>query len=105
VRLCAERIPAMAKGHMRGGKISGSHSTVIDAAQKVVKLAERLPEVTKVSLGYIKNGLPTGGHHIKCAPIVGGLRVDVRGTHSKQEVFVYTNDLLKTTKALEALFA
>ena len=43
----------MAK-HKTGGKITTSHTSIIDAALPVVEAAEKLPEVTKISLGIIK---------------------------------------------------
>lgn len=93
----------MAKS-FRGGKVNQSHSSAIDAAQKVIKAANRLPEVTKISLGVITWGLSSGAHRIKFTPIQGGLRVEVRGSRSKQQLFVYTKDPPKTESALAALF-
>lgn len=90
--------------HIAGGKISRSHTTIIDAAKKVVLKAEKLPEVNKISLGKITAGLPVGSHRIKCIPITGGLRAEIRGTSSKQQIYIYTSDYLSTEQALQGLF-
>ncbi len=90
--------------HVAGGKINHSHTTVIDAAIKVITLAESLPEVSKISLGKITAGLPTGIHRIKCLAITGGLRVEVRGTSSKQQLFIYCSDPVRISEMLVARF-
>lgn len=85
-----------------GGKITKAHTSIIDAAESLVRAAQKLPEVTKVSLGWMKNGLPpVSVQRIKFTPIVGGLRIDVRGSCSQQQIFVYTGDLQKTQADLE----
>ncbi len=91
--------------HAAGGKINHSHTTIIDAAQKVIVIAERLPEVSKISLGKITAGLPTGIHRLKCIPITGGLRAEIRGSSSKQQLFIYTNDPAATEQSLLAAFS
>jgi hypothetical protein len=91
--------------HAVGGKINHSHTTIIDAVNKVLVLADRIPEISKISLGKITAGLPTGIHRIKCIPITGGLRVEVRGTSSKQQLFIYTSDPVQTEKVLIAQFS
>lgn len=40
--------------HAAGGKITSSHTTIIDGAKKVITTARKLTEVTKISLGIIK---------------------------------------------------
>ena len=90
--------------HHRGGKINASHTTATEAAAKLIKAAEKLPEVTKISLGYITNGLPSGSHRVKFTLIQGGLRADIRGTRSKQEIFIYTAHPFKTQHALQRAF-
>jgi hypothetical protein len=91
------------KNHRQGGKMGGKHTTVIDAAQPVVDLAQILPEVTKVSAGYITSGIKTGPQRIKIKKMVGGLLLIVRGNISIQEIRVYTSDIEKTKKTFEKL--
>ncbi len=90
--------------HFSGGKISRSHTTVIDAAKKLIATAAKLSEVSKISLGVITPNLPTGRHRLKCINIAGGIRAEVRGTNSKQQIFIYTQDAVKTETALMDLF-
>lgn len=89
---------------MAGGKVAGTHTTVIDAAKRVVKIAEKDPDVSKIVLGFITSGLPVGKHLLKFTTIHGGCKVTVRGTHSKQEIFVYSDDVLATTLRLQSEF-
>ena len=44
--------------HMQGGKITKSHSTLSEVSNEVVNFLNKIPEVTKISIGIIIN---TGG--------------------------------------------
>jgi hypothetical protein len=92
----------MKKDHRSGGKYSGSHTTVVPAAGFLVDVAYTQQEVTKLSLGFIKGGLPSieGKRRAKITVRPGNLLVVVRDNTSHQEVTVYTNDPLKTRRAL-----
>jgi hypothetical protein len=91
--------------HKTGKKITASHTSVIDAAIPVVEAAERLPQVSKISLGIIKQvGKSRGRHRMKFLPIVGGWKVTVRGSSTVQELYVYTEDPITTKASLEALY-
>lgn len=73
-----------------GGKITASHQTVTDAASEVIRVAMGMAEVTKISLGIIKN-IGGGRRSVKCTPVPAGIKVAVRGNGSVQEIFIYTN--------------
>jgi hypothetical protein len=91
--------------HKTGKKITTSHTSIIDAAIPVVEAAERLPQVTKISLGIIKQvGKSRGQHRIKFLPIIGGWKVTVRGSSTVQELYIYTEDAAGTKAAMEALY-
>ena len=94
----------MAK-HRAGGKITASHTSIIDAALPIVASAEKLPEVTKISLGIIKQ-VGRGGRQrrIKFLPITGGWKLTVRGSATVQEIFIYTGEATSTREMLEAEF-
>ncbi|MBN1525506.1 MAG: hypothetical protein JW904_13575 [Spirochaetales bacterium] len=77
--------------HRAGGKITRSHTTLIDHAARIVDAIHDRPEVTKISLGMISN-IGRGKPGIKFLPITGGFKLVVRGNISKQELFVYTKD-------------
>jgi hypothetical protein len=75
----------------QGKKSGGTHTTLIDAAESFVKTAEKLPEVTKIVLGFIKATPGKKGHRrVKFATTRSGLLLTVRGNTSVQEVRIYT---------------
>jgi hypothetical protein len=86
--------------HRAGGELTRSHTTLIDAAVPVVDLLQARPEVSKISLGLIKN-IGKGSTGLKFHPAVGGWRLVVRGSTSLQEIVVYTSDPAQTKRALE----
>jgi len=93
--------------HKTGRKLTRSHTTLIEKAKEVVSMLERLPEVSKISLGIIKQiglGKPTAKYH----PITGGFRCVVRGNVSIQEIWVYVRgdaaQLLAVQAKIDALF-
>jgi hypothetical protein len=92
--------------HKTGKKITTSHTSIIDAAVPLVEAAERLPEVTKISLGMIKQvGKSRGQHRIKFLPIFGGWKITVRGSSTVQEIYIYTENATNTKTAIEAEFS
>lgn len=94
----------MAK-HKTGKKITATHTSIIEAALPVVEAAERLLEVTKISLGIIKQiGISRGQHRIKFQPITGGWKLTVRGSSSVQEIYIYSESAVDTKNSLEAGF-
>ncbi len=80
----------MSKGHKQGGKITGSHTTVIPAGEKVVDFLQKEKDVNKISIGFIKHGIRGGKHSIKTMEMDSGLLLKIRGTASIQEIRVYT---------------
>lgn len=74
--------------HKSGRKLTRSHTTLIEKARDVVTMLERLPDVTKISLGIIKQ-IGLGKPAVKFHPITGGFRCVVRGNVSLQEIWVY----------------
>ncbi len=90
------------KNHRSGGKFSGRHTTVIPAAGIVADLAIAQGEVTKVSLGFIKTGLPSanGKRRVKLTQEQGDILLSIRDNTSHQEIRVYTPDIQKTMQAI-----
>ncbi|MCF7865479.1 MAG: DUF2103 domain-containing protein [Candidatus Pacebacteria bacterium] len=73
-------------------KITRSHTSAIGKAEEVVALIQKIPAVTKISLGIIKHigvGKPTVKFHV----ITGGCKAVIRGNISIQEIFVYTKEV------------
>lgn len=89
----------MSGKHRLGGKFSGSHSTVIDHAVRVVDKAARLEEVSKIVLGMIDHA-KSRRPRITFKEIPAGLDVIVHGPISKQTIYVYTSNAKTTQQAL-----
>jgi hypothetical protein len=90
------------KNHRSGGKFRGSHTTLIDAAAEVVDYAVDRPEVTGVSLCFIKTGLPpaNGQKRIKISEEGGAVLLQVRGNTSQQLVMIFSDDFQATKLAI-----
>ncbi len=88
----------MAK-HLAGGKLTRSHTTLIDAAVPVVEFLQNRPEVSKISLGLIKV-IGKGPQNIKFHTLTGGWKLVIRGNISIQEIVVYTNSPESTREAV-----
>ena len=85
----------MAKKSARaGGKFGGDHTTVIPAAGIIADIAGACRVVTKISVGFIKAGLPNakGKRRVKIAVEEGGILLTVRDNTSQQELRVYVSD-------------
>jgi len=80
-------------GHIAGKGVSKQHSTVIEAALPVVKFLQKVSEVSNISLGRLDVHLPTTGWRIKITEMRGGMKLQVRGTSSIQQLMIYTTDL------------
>jgi len=93
-----------AKNHYQGKKMGGRHTTVIDAARKVVDFLETLPEVSKIATGFITSGVGGGQQRIKISDMTGGILIKVRGNISIQEIRVYSSNIESTKAALEENF-
>jgi hypothetical protein len=70
-------------------------------------MLERLPDVSKISLGIIKQ-IGLGKPAVKFHPITGGFRCIVRGNVSIQELWVYLRgdeaQVLDVQAKIQALF-
>jgi len=87
-------LPASTMPSPNKHKISPSHSTDTEASREVMRLINKLPEVTKISLGEIRH-VPGGRRDIKFLPMNGGVKVVVRGNGAVQHMYVYTKDVEK----------
>jgi hypothetical protein len=77
------------KGLLKGSKFNGRHSTLIPSAITAVEAARDCPLVSKIALGVI-TPLRAGKPHLKFNPVSGGLKMQVRGTHAVQILWLYT---------------
>ncbi|CAN5150588.1 hypothetical protein BH11PAT4_BH11PAT4_6370 [soil metagenome] len=95
-------------GSRSGGKFSSSHSTLIEAAEPLVTFVNRLPEVSKISLGFIRSirGNGTNLHRTKYdISEKACLKATVRGGISIQELRFYCPSPAELQKKLEAQFS
>lgn len=86
----------MSKKNTRaGGKYGGGHTTVIPAGGIIADIAHGCTYVTKISVGFIKSGLPNtkGKRRIKIVTDEGSLLVSVRDNISLQELRIYATDV------------
>ena len=84
-------------------KLTRSHTSLIEAAEDVIKYATEMSEVSKISLGVIKQ-ITVGKQRIKFLPITGGIKAIIRGNASIQEIFIYTKETKLVTKTLTSFF-
>ncbi len=85
----------MSKHSRNGGKFSGSHTTCIPAAVIIADIADGSAYVTKISVGFIKSGLPNtkGQRRVKITIGEGSLLLSVRDNISIQELRIYASDV------------
>ena len=93
----------MSKHSRVGGKYTGNHTTLIPLADIACDLAHALPQVTKISPGFIKSGLKSvnGCRRVKFTdenPYC--LLLSVRDNISHQEVRIYVTDLQSARTAM-----
>ena len=84
------------KGLLAGGKFNGRHSTVIPDAEVAIKAAKSCKYVTKIALGIITPTTKSSQPRLKFTPVSGGLKMQVRGGHAVQIIWVYTTEPEKT---------
>lgn len=93
----------MSKHSRSGGKYTGSHTTLIPAAQIACDIADALPEVAKISPGFIKAGLKSANGHRRIKLIDENehcILLSVRDNTSHQEVHVYVKDIQAARTAI-----
>jgi len=79
--------------------LTRSHTTLIDAAAPLVDYLQTCEEVSKISLGLIKN-IGKGQTGLKFHAVTGGWKVTIRGNVSLQEIIVYTADPERVRRGL-----
>lgn len=90
----------MSKDSRLGGKFNGNHTTLTHLAAIVCDIAEKCPEVTKISPGFLTAGLRSvnGQRRVKIVQHPGMIFLSIRDNTSHQEVHVYAS---KVQPALE----
>ena len=89
----------MSKYSRSGGKYTGNHTTLIPLAAEACDIASAIPEVTKITPGFIKAGLKSvsGKRRVKFTDESANcILLSVRDNASHQEVWVYVSELQET---------
>lgn len=86
-----------------GGKITESHSTLTETAEKFVREAIKSPLISKIGIASITH-VGGGRKSLKFLPITGGIKAVIRGSGSVQEIYIYTNKIEETKKRLDEIF-
>lgn len=84
--------------------MGGRHTTVIDAAAKIVDFLLKQSDVSNIIAGHIKSGIGSAQQRIKIRKEAGCLSVMVRGGASIQEIKVFSQNLTAVQEALEQNF-
>lgn len=89
--------------HRAGGKVTNSHTSAIELAAAIVDFLNKLPEVTKISLGVITPMSAKSPRRIvkimpETYPGLVQLKAIQRG--SVQEMRFYTNDISSSINSL-----
>jgi len=86
-----------------GGKITNSHSSLTETAEKLVVKAVKLELISKISISTITH-VGGGRKSFKFLPITGGVKAVVRGSGSVQDIYIYTTNPEVTKFDLEKIF-
>ncbi len=86
-----------------GGKITNSHSTLTETAEKLVCEAVKSTLISKIGIANITH-VGGGRKSLKFLPITGGIKAVVRGSGSVQEIYIYTNSPNETKIELNKIF-
>ncbi|MBD3238488.1 MAG: hypothetical protein GF332_02525 [Candidatus Moranbacteria bacterium] len=87
-----------------GSKISKKHTTLIPEAEPVIKKAQNMVQVSKVSLAMIKATRAGQNKRIKFTPIQAGLKAKIKGNRYVQEIYFYTKEANSVQQALTQAF-
>ena len=87
-----------------GGKITNSHSSLTETAEKLVAKAIKLELISKISISTITH-VGGGRKSLKFLPITGGIKAVVRGSGSVQNIYIYTTNPEEVESKLEKIFS
>lgn len=96
----------MSKDSRSGGKYTRSHSTLIPFAAAVCDIVNIIPQVKKISLGFIEAGNGNGHGHKLVKPIKESnvcilLKVRDNASHQEIRVFFDSSDISIVILAIE----
>ncbi len=88
------------RGIFSSGKISDSHTTIVETAEPMLESAVAMAAVTKVVVSIIHAGLGGGSRRLRFKPIPAGLKMSIRGAGCLQEFYIYTKSPAQVEKGL-----
>jgi len=92
-------------GKHAGAKFNGRHTTAIEAAEDVIKTANKHKEATKIILGPIEQTRQgSGARRMKVKDVPAGLELTIRGGSRVQTIYVYTQNQHGVASALDEAF-
>ena len=71
--------------HRNGKKIGGNHTTFIELAAILTDIAVKLPEVTRVSPGFIQSGPDMAGGNRRVKAVLYPNKNEGKTTHGSEE--------------------
>ncbi len=93
----------MSKYSRSGGKYTGNHTTLIPLSATACDIASAIPEVTKITPGFIKAGLKSVSGHRRVKFTDENehcILLQVRDNASHQEVRVYVTNIQEARTAI-----
>jgi hypothetical protein len=94
----------MSKYSRSGGKYTGNHTTLIPLASSICDMVHAIPEVKKITPGFIRSGLRSanGNRRVKITQSSDNcLLFSIRDNSSHQEVRVYVINIQRVKAILE----
>lgn len=79
-----------------GGKYTSSHTTCTEASAQIADIANALPEVNKIALGYLHNGVKSGDRRLKIQRDGNVLLLKVQGSKCVHDIRIFTCNIEKT---------
>lgn len=77
--------------HLAGSKISKSHTSIIEAAEPILREVRQQIEVSKIVLGPIRK-VKNGPRRVKIQNIPAGIKAICRAPNSIQDIYIYTSN-------------
>lgn len=83
--------------HRSGRKFGGEHTTFTEMSSEIADMLIKLPEVEKISSGFIEAGIGSGRgrRSVKIVDDPGYILLKVKQSGSAQEVRIFTKDRQK----------
>ncbi len=80
-------------GHIQGGKVTDTHTTISQTATEVVAFLKDLDEVTKIAIGFLTNSAGSNGgtRAVKIVDLETCVLAKITHNSSNQQIWIYTS--------------